>query len=75
MLSERVKEVETMQPAVDIRDTAHQLIDQLPPDTTWEQLLYTLQVRQDLEQGMADSQAGRVVSTEELRQQLGLKKG
>ncbi|MBL4827257.1 MAG: hypothetical protein JKY66_06025 [Spongiibacteraceae bacterium] len=74
MLNQHINEVNTMQAATDIRNTAHQLIDQLPPDTTWQQLLYTLQVRQDIELGMADSQAGRVVSTAELREQLGLKK-
>ena len=61
-----------MQTVADIKQTAHQLIDQLPDNTTWEQLVYTMQVRQEIELGKAVSLAGRVVSTEELRQQLGL---
>ncbi len=55
-----------------VKETAHQLIDQLPDDTSWEKVLYTLQVRHDIEAGLADVEAGRVVTTEQLRRDLGL---
>jgi predicted transcriptional regulator len=61
-----------MEPAHEIKRTAHQLIDSLPDDTTWEALLYTLQVRHDIEAGLADVEAGRVYSTEEVRMSLGI---
>jgi len=57
---------------VNIKETAHQLIDQLPDDVNWEKVLYTLQVRRDIEAGLADVEAGRVVTTEQLRKDLGL---
>ena len=56
----------------DIKQTAHHLIDQLPDGVSWEKLLYTLQVRRDIEAGLADSKAGRGVSTRALRAEFGL---
>lgn len=56
-----------------IKEIAHQLIDQLPDDANWEKVLYTLQVRRDIEAGLADIEAGRVVTTEQLRKDLGFK--
>ncbi len=58
-----------------IKQTAHQLIDELPDDATWETLLYTLQVRHDIEAGMADAKADRVYSTAEIRERLGIHNG
>ncbi|MDT8399704.1 MAG: hypothetical protein RQ899_13935 [Pseudomonadales bacterium] len=62
-----------MQSTAEIKATAHQLIDELPDNTTWEKLLYTLQVRHDIEAGLRDIEAGRVMSTGELREKLGIK--
>lgn len=56
-----------------IKETVHQLVDQLPDDTSWAKVLYTLQVRHDIEAGLADVDAGRVLTTEQLRKDLGLK--
>jgi len=58
--------------STNIKETAHQLIDQLPDDASWEKVLYILQVRRDVEAGLADVEAGRVVKTEQLRRDLGL---
>ena len=59
-----------MQSTIEVKATAHQLIDTLPDDTTWEKLLYTLQIRHDIEAGLSDSKSGRVMSREELCHQL-----
>jgi len=61
-----------MQSASEIKDTAHKLIDTLPDDTSWEALLYTLQIHHDIEAGLKDSDAGYVVDSAELRRQLGI---
>jgi hypothetical protein len=61
-----------MEAAPEIKQTAHQLIDSLPDDATWEILLYTLQVRHDIEAGLADGKANRVYSTTEAKARLGL---
>lgn len=57
-----------------VKTIAHQLIDQLPDDADWEKVLYTLQIRKDIEAGLAHVIAGRVVTTEQLRKDLGLGK-
>jgi predicted transcriptional regulator len=64
-----------MATAQEIKQAAHQLIDSLPDDATWETLLYTLQVRHDIEAGVADAKAGRVYSTAEARSRLGIDNG
>lgn len=57
-----------------VKTVAHQLIDQLPDDADWEKVLYTLQIRKDIEAGLADVEAGRVVAIEQLRKDLGFNK-
>jgi hypothetical protein len=61
-----------MHPTSEIKNTAHQLIDALPDDTSWEKLLYTLQVRHDIEAGLQDSEAGYVVDSGKVRRELGI---
>lgn len=59
-------------PAVNVREEAQRLVEQLPDDATWEDLLYQIYVRQSIEAGLADSRAGRVVSVQEVKKRLGL---
>lgn len=61
-----------METAQEIKQTAHQLIDSLPDDATWETVLYTLQVRHDIEAGLADANTNRVYSTAEAKARLGI---
>jgi hypothetical protein len=61
-----------MQSTSGIKVTAHRLTDTLPDDTSWEELLHTLQIRHDIEAGLKDSEAGYVVDSGELRRQLGI---
>ena len=55
-----------------LRDEAHRLVDQLPDDATWDDLLYQIYVHQSIEAGLADCRAGRVVPVAEVRRRLGL---
>jgi hypothetical protein len=61
-----------MEAAPEIKQTAHQLIDGLPDDAIWETLLYALQVRHDIEEGLTDAKASRVYSTAGARARLGI---
>ena len=54
------------------KQEAHQLIDRMPDDATWEDLIYEIQVRQAIESGLADSQAGRTTEVGEARAKYGL---
>ena len=41
------------------------LVENLPESATWDDLAYEVYVRQAVEQGLADGEAGRVVSHED----------
>lgn len=55
-----------------IKEEARRLIDKLSDDATWDDLMYEIYVRQAIEAGLADSEAGRVTSVEQVRQRFGL---
>ena len=57
-----------------IKEEARRLIDSLPEDSTWDDLMYEIYVRQAVESGLSDSEAGRVFSVEEVRAKFGLQK-
>ena len=54
-----------------VQEEAHRLVDQLPPDATWEDLQYQIYVRQAVEAGLADCDAGRLIPVDEVRRRLG----
>jgi predicted transcriptional regulator len=57
---------------VNIKEEAIRLIEKLPEDMTWEDLMHEIYVRQSIEAGLADSEAGRVLSAPEVRARFGL---
>ena len=59
-------------PTHTIKQAAHQLIDQLPDEASWKDLIYELSVMQDIEEGLEDSDAGRVVDNATVRREFGL---
>lgn len=59
-------------PATTIRDEARQLVDQMPDDATWDDVLYQVYVRQSIEAGLEDIREGRVVSSDEVQRRLGI---
>ncbi len=54
------------------KDEAHKLIDQLPPDATWDDLMHEIYVRETVERGLADSEAGLTKDVREVRAKYGL---
>jgi len=44
-----------------LKQTAHQIIDELPEDANWKDLIYELSVLQDIEEGLSDCEAGRTI--------------
>jgi hypothetical protein len=59
-------------PSSDIRTEAHRLIDTLPDDATWDDIMYRLYVRQCIEAGIEDANAQRVLEVDEVRRRFGL---
>ncbi|MFQ4140955.1 hypothetical protein [Chlorogloeopsis sp. ULAP02] len=57
---------------LNIKEEARKLIDKLPENSTWDDLMYEIYVRQVVEAGLADSQAGRVTFVQEVRAKFGL---
>lgn len=48
----------------DIRSDAKRLVDQLPADAGWDDLAYEVYVRQSIELGVADADAGRTMDND-----------
>ena len=59
---------------VNLKEEARQLVDGLPENATWEDLMYKIYVRQAIERGLEDSKAGRTIDVSELRARFGLPK-
>jgi predicted transcriptional regulator len=55
-----------------IKEEARRLIDKLPEDITWDDLMHEIYVRQAIESGLADSEAGRSKDVAEVRAKFGL---
>ena len=55
-----------MAPNTSIKAEAKRLIDQLPETASWDDVMYEVYVRQAIEQGRADIEAGRVVPHDEV---------
>jgi len=55
-----------------IKEEAKRLLEKLPDDLTWDDLMHEIYVRQSIEAGLADSQAGKSVDVAEVRERFGL---
>ncbi|HHJ39737.1 MAG TPA: hypothetical protein ENJ86_09790 [Methylothermaceae bacterium] len=52
------------------KDAARQIIEQLPEQATWDDIMYELYVKQKIEEGLKAADEGRTVSHEEARRRL-----
>ena len=59
-------------PNTNRKQQAHALIDKLPDDATWDDMMRELYERQAIERGLADSDAGRVKDVKDVRAKYGL---
>jgi len=58
---------------MNIKEEAKRIIDTLPEDSTWEDIMHRIYVRQSIEAGLKDIEAGRSIDVEDLRAKYGLK--
>ena len=54
------------------KEQAHNLVEKMPDDSTWDDLINEIYVRQVLDQGLADSEVGRTVDVKDVRRKYGL---
>jgi hypothetical protein len=57
-----------------IKEEARRLVDKLSENSTWDDLMYEIYVRQSVEAGLEDSKAGRTTDVSEVRKKFGLSK-
>lgn len=57
---------------VNIKEEARRLLERLPENATWDDLMHEIYVRKAVEAGRADSEAGRTRPVEEIRKRFGL---
>jgi predicted transcriptional regulator len=55
-----------------VKEEAHKIIEALPDSATWEDVIYRLYVRESIEAGIADADAGRVSDVKNVRAEYGL---
>ncbi len=56
------------------KEDAHRLVDRLPSNATWDDLMHEIYVREAIDRGLEDSRQGRTRSVEEVREKYGLSK-
>jgi len=56
-----------------LKKTARELIDKLPDNATWDDVVYEMVVRREIEAGLADSEANRTTPVEDVAKEFGLK--
>lgn len=60
--------------AMNIKEEARRLVENLGEDATWDDLMYQIYVRQAVDSGLDDSESGRTIDVKEVRARLGLTK-
>lgn len=56
-----------------LKQTAHELIDKLPDSANWDDVVYEMVTRREIELGLADSEASRITSVDDVAKEFGLK--
>ena len=57
-----------------VKEEAKRLIEKLPENFTWDDLMHEISVCHAIEAGLADSEAGRTTDVEQVRKIFGLSK-
>ena len=56
--------------ATTAKEAARQIIEHLPDQATWNDIMYELYVKQKMEEGLADIEAGRTIPHEALKAEI-----
>lgn len=55
-----------------IKQEAYRILDNLPDQATWDDLMHQIYVRKAIEAGLKDSEAERTIDVKEVRKRFGL---
>ena len=55
-----------------IREKVRDLADHLPPDATWDDVMYQVALRRSIERGLTQNEAGETVAHEDIAKEFGL---
>ena len=58
---------------MNVKEEAKRLIEKLPENMTWDDLMHEIYVRQSIDNGLADSQTGMLTEVTEVRTKFGLR--
>ena len=58
--------------AANVKEEARRLIERLPDDASWDDLMHEIYVRQAIDAGLEDSRADKLTSLEDVRARFGL---
>lgn len=53
-----------------LKEEAKKLIDAIPDNATWDDIMYEIYVRQKIEEGLEAADAGRIVSQEDIEKRF-----
>lgn len=52
------------------KEAARQLIEHLPDQATWDDIMYELYVKQKIEEGLKEAEEGHVIPHEDIKREL-----
>jgi len=61
-----------MEAETTVKEEVRRSLDQLPDNCTWDDVMYKIYVRQAVERGLHDADAGKLTDVEEVRRRVGL---
>ena len=61
---------ETVQRPTTAKEEVQQVLDGLPDDSSFEEIVHELAFERMIERGLADADAGRTISSEEMKQRI-----
>ena len=61
-------------PMQSAKESTRQIIDHLPDQATWEDIMYELYVKQKIEAGLKAAEEGRTIAHDEMKRRLLAKK-
>ena len=53
-----------------VKDAAKEIVESLPDDATWEDLMYELYVKKKIDNGLDDVREGRTLSHEDVKKRF-----